>query len=210
MSDIILFANSAISKLAGAIGPADVTATLSPGTGSLFPAPVAGQIFKMTFTDAATGLLNEIVNVTNRAGDVITFVRAQEGTVAQSWAAGSLAANLDTAGTMQAMLQTQQIYPTRVVKVGGVIVIDPTLDKSIGLLRTAANTCPLPVSALCYDGQEFYFDDLSRNLNQYPAVISPGAGDAFPAAAANYTCNVNGSSTRFRLYKADKIWSIGS
>lgn len=99
----LLFANNASSTLAAPIGPSATTANLAVGTGSLFPNPSAGQYFVMTFTDAATGLLNEIVWVTARSGDSITITRAQEGTAAQSWAAGDQAQNLLTAGQMAAL-----------------------------------------------------------------------------------------------------------
>lgn len=97
----ILFANNASSTLAGAISNTAVTCNLAVGTGVLFPAPGAGQYFVGTFNDAATGLLTEIVHVTNVTVDTITIVRAQEGTTALNWNAGDLFANLLTAGTLQ-------------------------------------------------------------------------------------------------------------
>jgi hypothetical protein len=104
----ILFANDAQSTLAGSITNVALTANLAAGTGVLFPAPGAGQYFVLSFIDAATGLLTEIVHVTNVTGDVITMVRAQEGTTALAWTAGDIAANLCTAGTMQAFTQFVQ------------------------------------------------------------------------------------------------------
>ena len=88
MSSIALFKNNATSTLAGAITNTSLTANLASGAGALFPAPGAGQYFALTFTDAATGLLNEIVNVTNVTGDTITMIRGQEGTAAQKEMAG--------------------------------------------------------------------------------------------------------------------------
>ena len=105
----ILFANNAQTTLAGAITSSQTTANLAPGTGSLFPQPSAGQYFKMTFVDAATGLINEIVNVTNVTSDAITMIRGQEGTTARAWSSGDIAANFHTAGAMQAMAQQGQV-----------------------------------------------------------------------------------------------------
>ena len=99
----VLFANNAGSTLAGAITNTATTANLQAGTGALFPNPSAGQFFALTFTDALTGLVHEIVYVTARSGDALTFIRAQEGTTAQAWSAGDLAENLLTAGTMIAV-----------------------------------------------------------------------------------------------------------
>lgn len=105
----ILFANNATSQLNGAVASGAVTAVLAPGTGALFPSPVSGQYFCMTFVDAAEGLLNEIVHVTARSADTITIVRAQEGTTARNWLAGDLASNFLTAGSMQAAIQSYVI-----------------------------------------------------------------------------------------------------
>lgn len=102
---IILFADGAASTLAGSITNTALTANLASGTGVLFPAPGAGQYFALTFSDAATGLVNEIVHVTNVTGDTITMVRAQEGTVGLAWSAGDLADNLLTAATAAAFVQ---------------------------------------------------------------------------------------------------------
>jgi len=101
----LLFANNAISTLANPVSSVDTTVTLASGTGSLFPAPSAGQYFVATFQDVATGNLQEIVWVTNITGDVATIVRAQEGTTALNWVSGDIFANLWTAGSMAQMLQ---------------------------------------------------------------------------------------------------------
>lgn len=101
----ILWANNATTTLAGGISNVATTAVLAAGTGVEFPSPGVGQYFTMTFNDAATGLLDEIVHVTNVSGDTITIVRAQEGTTAQSWSAGDLASNLLTAGSLAALVQ---------------------------------------------------------------------------------------------------------
>lgn len=105
----LVFANNAQTTLAGSITNVAVTANLATGSGSLFASPSAGQGFVGTFTDAATGLLHEIVLVTSRTGDTITMTRAQEGTTAQSWAANDLFANLHTKGAMETMVQSYQL-----------------------------------------------------------------------------------------------------
>ena len=102
----VLFYNNAVTTLAAPVLSTDLTATLAPGSGSLFsPGPTGGDYFCLTFTDAATGLLDEIVHVTNVTGDVVTIVRAQEGTTAQNWNTGDNAQARITAGGL-AVLQT--------------------------------------------------------------------------------------------------------
>lgn len=102
----VLWANDASSTLAGAITNVATTANLAVGTGVLFPNPTNGDYFCLTFRDAATGLIDEIVHVTARSGDTITMVRAQEGTSALPWSAGDLADNLITAGSLMSLLQS--------------------------------------------------------------------------------------------------------
>lgn len=102
----LLYANNAQSTLAAAVSSTATTANLAAGTGSLFPAPVSGQAFYMTFNDAATGILKEIVLVTGMSGDVVTtMVRGQQGTTAQNWSAGDFASQFFTAADQNAMAQ---------------------------------------------------------------------------------------------------------
>lgn len=105
MSNVFLFANDAETTLAASVGTGATALVLSPGSGAKFPNPSAGQQFSVTLTDAATGLLTEIVYCTARTADVLTVVRAQEGTIAQSWTTGDNVANLLTAGQMSALTQ---------------------------------------------------------------------------------------------------------
>lgn len=106
---IFLFANNASSTLAGTLSSGATSMTVASGTGALFPHPSAGQLFVLTLTDAATGLLNEIVHVTSVSGDTFTIVRAQEGTTAVAWNIGDGAANLWTAGQAAALVQLQEL-----------------------------------------------------------------------------------------------------
>ena len=101
----LLFANNAQTTLAYIVLPTDTTANLRAGTGSYFPQPSAGQGFYLTFQDAATNLLYEIVLVTDVTGDVITMVRGQQDTIAQTWKVGDLASQLYTAGDATVYLQ---------------------------------------------------------------------------------------------------------
>lgn len=90
----------AVSFLSGPISNVATTCSLAAGTGALFPSPGAGQAFPLTFIDAATGNLAEIVYCTARSTDTLTIVRGQEGTTALSWLAGDLADHFVTAGSL--------------------------------------------------------------------------------------------------------------
>lgn len=83
-----LFANNASCGLSADVGVSDTAIALETGKGSLFPSPASGQIFKITLQNIITGAM-EIMNVTARAGDVLTVERAREGTVAQAFSAAT-------------------------------------------------------------------------------------------------------------------------
>jgi hypothetical protein len=83
----IKLANNASGTLATSINASDTGAVLTTGDGAEFPTLAANQYFYATLESIANTL--EIVKVTARSGDSITIVRAQESTVANSFAAGS-------------------------------------------------------------------------------------------------------------------------
>ena len=80
-------ANNATSTIVGAISSTDTGIAVTAGTGSLFPTLGATDYFYATLVSA--GGTREIVKVTARASDSMLIVRGQEGTTAQSFAAGS-------------------------------------------------------------------------------------------------------------------------
>ena len=104
MSQLIA-ANNALTNIAGSISNTATSVTVTSGTGALFPSPSASQYFVASFTDAATGLLHEIVWVTNVTGDTLTIVRGQEGTTALPWSSGDIIANQMTAGQLELLTQ---------------------------------------------------------------------------------------------------------
>lgn len=108
MALILLAANNAQTVLSAGISSSATTLTVNTGTGALFPAPVSGTSFyKLTLVDAATGQLTEIMHVTARTGDVMTVLRAQEGTTARAWSANDIAANMLTSGSLSFFAQNE-------------------------------------------------------------------------------------------------------
>ena len=103
----LLASNNAKSVLAAGVSASATVITVGTGAGALFPIPVSGQsYFKLTITDAATKTISEIVHVTSVTGDVMTVIRGQEGTPARVWSTNDIVANMMTAGTFSACLQT--------------------------------------------------------------------------------------------------------
>lgn len=83
----IKLANNASGTLATAISASDTGIALTTGDGAKFPALGAGEYFYATLVSSQG--TQEIVKATARSGDSLTVVRAQEGTTAAGFAAGS-------------------------------------------------------------------------------------------------------------------------
>lgn len=103
MATQFLFANNAVTTLA--VTTTTGATSLTVADGSLFPNPGAGQQFAITLLDAATGVTNEIAYCTGRASNVLTIVRAREGTAAVAWPSGTTVANFITRDTLAQFAQ---------------------------------------------------------------------------------------------------------
>jgi hypothetical protein len=79
--------NNVSSTLASAISASDVGLTVAAGTGAQFPTLAAGDYFYATLITPSGTI--EVVKVTARVGDTMTVVRAQEGSSAAGFAAGT-------------------------------------------------------------------------------------------------------------------------
>jgi hypothetical protein len=158
------FANNAASTLAGGISNSATTLQLAAGTGTIFPALSAGQAFFMTLTDAETQEVREIVEVTARSGDVCTVVRGAQGTTALAWNAGDIAAQLNTAGDMQGMVQPdtlQSNFYGNATDVGGTV-------------NSITATLPSGLTALV-DGMQFIVFAAGANTGAVTLTLTLGS-----------------------------------
>ena len=151
----ILYANNAAGTLSAGITNASLSLTLNAGQGAIFPNPSAPQVFYVTLTDAATQTLIEIVQVTARAGDVFTIVRAQDGTTAQSWNAGDIVSlrvirlelqGFENAseGLFGATGNNVIITPSTTLGIKGTTLADNANTGSVGEYITAQTSIVLP------------------------------------------------------------------
>ncbi len=148
MTQTQLFTNNAVSLLQNAIGPTDMSITVQPGLGALFPQPTnPGDFFLITLEPINAPLIpREIIQIIGRTGDVLTVgMRGFEATgvgdgqpgVGEAWPAlTTLVDHRVTAYTMyQAML-----LPTPPVSGSGGIVYAPTsvpATTTQGVVQTA-------------------------------------------------------------------------
>lgn len=120
-----LFANNAASELASAVTSGAVSLTLKTGDGAKFPSPVGGDFFLVTLYQKVgqDEINHEIVKCTARAGDVLTVVRAQEGTVAVAWPSATAVQLRVTAGSLGSLTDateaTQTALDAKVAAAGG-------------------------------------------------------------------------------------------
>lgn len=119
-----LFANNAASELAGAVASGAVSLTLKTGDGAKFPTPSGGDFFLVTLYQKVgqDEVNHEIVKCTARVGDVLTVVRAQEGTTARAFSADDPVELRLTAGALTAK-QDALISSTNIKTINGASVL---------------------------------------------------------------------------------------
>jgi len=155
----IKLANNASGTLATAISASDVGAVLTAGDGAEFPTLGTGDYFYATLT--SIGGTQEIVKATARVGDTVTIARAQEGTTAQSFAAGS---RFESRVTAQSVLDTGRYSETVSVKDYGAVGDGVTDDTAA--IQTALTACVSSGAALCFPAGIYLSGRLTINSNQ--------------------------------------------
>lgn len=99
-----LFSNGASAKLAVTINNTDTSVQVQAGYGALYPSPTGGDWFMVTLEDSNANI--EVVKCTARTGDLLTVVRGQEGTSAQSFTNTVTRVECrNTRGSMERLLQ---------------------------------------------------------------------------------------------------------
>lgn len=96
-----LFTNFAATTLVGSVSPSDLTGTVVDA--SMMPSPTGDDFFMLVLATAVTEANREVVKVTGRSGNVLTWERAQEGTTAQAWNNGDKAELRETASILTAL-----------------------------------------------------------------------------------------------------------
>jgi hypothetical protein len=97
------FANNAVTKLVASLASGGVSISVTPGEGAKFPTPAAGEWFPLSLIKVDGTL--EITRCTERVGDLMTIVRAQEGTAALSFATGDRVELRATKAAFETMFQ---------------------------------------------------------------------------------------------------------
>lgn len=206
----ILFVNFAQTNFASPLSSGGTSLTVLSGAGAQFPSPTGGQYFLLVLTSATIPNTNEIVKVTARSGDVMTIVRAQEGTTALNWSAGDIVENDLTAGSISA-LQAGFPISSRTVTVSTSF----SISDSGGFINVggSATVQTLP-SASTVSGMPIGFFASSA----FTLTITPSGG-AFEGgvtngditlsiAAADFIC-IQSDGTNWRIFSASPNILIG-
>lgn len=109
----LLMLNDAATVLASstpASGAGSTTFTLVSGSG--FPTPTSGYAFYATLIQANNPTVKERVLCTARSGNTVTAIRAQDGTTALPWNANDQFQMRVNAGTIDQMVQVDQLQNT--------------------------------------------------------------------------------------------------
>lgn len=147
----VVLTNNATTRLAAALSSGATTLTVTTGEGAKFPSPTGGDWFPLTILNGASAL--EIVRCTGRASDVLTIVRAREGTTALAFDIGDRVELRLTVGGLQGVIQD-----------GGLMRIG-----SIAGANTITGTAPAPFAAYA-NAQKFDFVAVADNTG--PVTIN--------------------------------------
>lgn len=104
----IQLTNNAFATVPSAVSSTQTSLTVAAGKGALFPILGTGDYFYATLMDVNNNF--EIVKVTARTDDVMTMVRAQEGTLAIPFPANSRFEHRITAATIRAIIDDADDY----------------------------------------------------------------------------------------------------
>lgn len=138
------FTDNATSILAATITNVSTSVQVSTGQGALFPSLTGTQYFIATIQDTSGN--TEYVKVTAISGDVMTVVRAQEGTTAQGFTANLARVELrNTAGSMAAMYQKDGDTLSGDMNGGGHNITNAALSGGLASVQNGAEIVNTPI-----------------------------------------------------------------
>jgi len=150
-----LFANNASALLVEDLLVSDTTVNLAPGDGNRFPLPDAGDptSFAMLTLEDVNGNI-EIVQMTERSGDILTIVRGQETTTPAGFGIGSRIEARLTAGSLDNFKQVADQYELRgdIIDTDGLRVWHQTDPSTYQFFRVRYYTNFLGVPAFEIEG----------------------------------------------------------
>ena len=181
-----LFANNAASELASAVASGAVSLTLKTGDGAKFPTLAGGDFFLVTLYQKVgqDEVNHEIVKCTARTGDVLTVVRAQEGTVAVAWPSATAVQLRVTAGTLGSFTDADEATQTALNAKAPLTGTGATGNWGINAATATKLATARTINGKAFDGSANISVSVDwASVTGKPAVIAAGA-DAAAARTA--------------------------
>lgn len=191
----VLLRNNASSRLAASIDTTTVEIAVSAGDGVKFPTPGANEWFPLTLVRSDGAV--EIVVATDRNGDVITVIRAQESTVPLAFSAGDRVE----------LRATAEILNGKLDKEGGVMTGTLTLAADMTTYRPGA-----PTTGAVFLGNSgssyLFYDGANYSLGGFGTIWSTGnfnPASYLPLAGGNLTgqLGIYNTGPMFTMYDTD-------
>lgn len=193
----ILVKNNAFGFLAAGISATDTGIQLQSGNGGNFPNVGSNEYFYATI-QSISGTV-EIVKVVGRVSDVLTVVRAQEGTLALPFDAGSRIELRVTAQSVRDITAQFDSYTQTVTPTNGFnILVDASTDggaHSTWLLLTPASALTSGTITLPTGGDRFNGQWVTVTTSKQITALAVNGGDATVSGAPS----VLGADASFRL-----------
>ena len=219
-----LFRNNATTRLAAAIGAADLTFTVITGEGALFPNPGTGEHFFVTLENAVG--TKEVVRVVSRAADVFTIDpvpgqgRAQETTwgagAGSGFSAGDIVELRLTAGFIEHLSEGSIVYV--IDGVGSAITtglkgfIEAPFNGSITSVRLFADVAGSIEIDIWKDTYDNYDPTVSQVGDSIVDITPPTLASAFKSqdtALDGWTTNfTKGDIFYFNVNSADTLTRV--
>lgn len=198
MTNAVRFTNNASSRLFLPVAAVDTVIRVQTGDGARFYDLVeAGDYFMVTVEDRRTGQM-EIMKCTSRSGDIMTVVRAQEGTTAQAWVLGATVSSRMTAGTMNDYFNyayDRQTSDERYVNVAG-----DGMDGALISFREVGEDPSVP-------REMAHKDYVDRRVAQIPQItISPAKSLVYIATAGQTILDLNDLDIYGQTYQLNLVY----
>ena len=130
-----LWTNNATSTLAAPVSNVALSIQVATGDGGLFPSPSGGDYFYASMCKVVSGVETtvEIVKCTARSADILTIVRAQESTTAQTYTTGDRLSLRMTAGFASRIATTDdaQTLQNKTLKAPGLTYYDSGTSNAV-------------------------------------------------------------------------------
>jgi len=181
-----IYTNFAKSTLLSSIAAGDLSLTVAAGDGALFPAAGAGSTFDAVLYN--TSGQREIVSCTSRTGDVLTIVRAQQGTIALAWNAGDRIGHRLTASALNNILFSENLQQQT-----------PTNCGTAGGTANALTLTPSPAITAYAAGMSFLFKAGVAGNSGVTTVAISGLGTI--AVQMNYAACAGGEIRASKWYR---------